>query len=59
MNNGFYLSLLLMMIEVIVRSAVFFAIAGVAIYLGGVAWLCFGETRQPARRRMKPSPDRP
>lgn len=58
MNEGMYLSLL-MMIEVIVLITVFFAIAGLAIYLAGLAWLCFEETRQPARRRMKPSPEPP
>jgi len=55
MNENLYLSLL-MVIEVTVRIIVFFAIAGFAIYLAAVAWLCFEEMRRPARRQMKPAP---
>jgi len=58
MNESMYLSLM-MVIEVIARISVLFAIAGVAIYLAGVAWLCFEETRQPARRRMTSAPEPP
>jgi hypothetical protein len=45
-----------MMIEVIVRISVFFSMAGFAIYLAGIAWLCFEETRPPGRRRVAPAP---
>lgn len=58
LNEGMYLSLL-MMIEVIVLITVFFAIAGFAIYLAGIAWFCSEETRQPARRQIKPAPEPP
>ncbi len=54
MNDGMYLSLLTM-IEVVVLIGAFCAITGFAIYLAGVAWLCFEETRQPARGPMKPT----
>ncbi|HEY8460399.1 MAG TPA: hypothetical protein VIM99_08470 [Blastocatellia bacterium] len=61
MNEGFYLSLLTA-IEVIILLSVVLAIAGFAIYLAGVAWFCFSEMRQPARRRTTsaappPEPD--
>lgn len=58
MNEGMSRDLM-MMVEVIVRITVFFAIAGFAIYLAGIAWLCFEETQHPARRRMKPAPQPP
>lgn len=54
-NEGLYPSLLTM-IEVIAVITIFFAIAGIAISLIGIAWLCFEETRQSARRQMKPAP---
>src|SRR6266705_3942287 len=54
MNQGMYLSL--MMIKVITLIFVLFTIAGFVIYLAGIAWLCFKETRwsitaRPAARR--------
>ena len=49
MNEVVYLNLL-MAIKVIVLISFFCAIAGFAIYLAGVIWLCFEEARQPARR---------
>jgi uncharacterized SAM-binding protein YcdF (DUF218 family) len=54
MNQGMYLSL--MMIKVTALIVVLFAIAGFAIYLAGITWLCFMETRwsqtaQPTARR--------
>jgi hypothetical protein len=57
MNEGMYLSL--MIIKVILLAAVFFAIAGFAIYLAGTAWFCFVETRRSitaprTARRMSP-----
>jgi len=55
MNEG----MLLMMIEAITLITVILTIAGVAICLAGIAWLCFDETRQPARRQMKPTPAAP
>ena len=54
MNEGMYPSLMTM-IEAIALITIFFAIAGFAISLVGIAWLCFEETRQPARHRTKPS----
>ena len=42
MNQGMYLSL--MMIKVIALIFILFAIAGFAIYVAGIAWLCFKET---------------
>lgn len=56
MNESISVSLL-MMIEVTVLIAVFCAIAGFAIYLAGLAWLCFEETRRPSRRQIKPEPE--
>ena len=50
---------LLPMIEIVALIAAFFAVAGFAIYLAGVVWLCFEEMRRPARRRMKPTPPEP
>jgi hypothetical protein len=58
MNGGMYPSLPTML-EAIALITVIFAIAGVAICLAGIAWLCFEETRQPARRRMKPTQEPP
>jgi hypothetical protein len=58
MNEGMYPSLQTLM-EAIALITGIFAIAGAAICLAGIAWLCFEETRQPARRRMKPTPKPP
>ncbi len=58
MSDGMYLDLM-MLIEVIVRISVFFSMAGFAVYLAGIAWLCFEEKRQPARRRGTPAPPPP
>lgn len=55
MSDGMYLDLM-MMIEVIVRISVFFSLTGFAIYLAGIAWLCFEETRPSARRRVAQTP---
>lgn len=46
------ISLSLMMMKVIALITVLFAITGFAIYLGGIAWLCFAEMRRriPATR---------
>src|SRR5437773_10460326 len=59
-NEGMYLSTL-MMIEVIVLMVAILAIAGFAIYLAGIAWFCFEETRRSitaprtARRASPPN----
>jgi len=58
MNESMYLSLL-MVIEVTVQIMILFAIAGFAVYLAAIAWLCFEEMRQPARRQMKPAAEPP
>lgn len=58
MNEGMYPSQM-MMIEAVALITVIFAIVGIAICLAGIAWLCFEETRQPASRRMKPTPEAP
>src|SRR5262245_40853444 len=58
MNESMYLSLL-MVIEVTIRITIFFAIAGFAVYLAAIAWLCFEKMRQPARRQMKPAVEPP
>jgi hypothetical protein len=58
MNEGMYPSLPTLM-EAIALITGIFAIAGAAICLACIAWLCFEETRQPARRRMKPTPAPP
>jgi hypothetical protein len=58
MNGGMYPSLPTML-EAIALITIIFAIAGAAICLAGIAWLCFEETRQPARRRMKSTPESP
>ena len=53
MNQGMYLSL--MIIKVTALIFVLFAIAGFIIYLAGIAWLCFKETRwsQTARPTVR------
>jgi hypothetical protein len=43
----------MMMIEAIALFAVIVAIAGVAICLCGIAWLCFEETRLPAQINLE------
>ena len=58
MNEGFYISLLAT-IEVIMLVNIILAIAGFAIHLAGVAWLCFSEMRQPARRRTHSATEPP
>jgi hypothetical protein len=58
MNGGRYPSLPTML-EAVALITIILAIAGAAICLTGIAWLCFEETRQPARRRMKPTPEPP
>lgn len=58
MNEGVSRSLL-MMIEVVVRLSIFFAIAGFAIYVASIIWLCFEETKQSSPHRMKPAPEPP
>jgi len=55
MSGGMYPSLPTML-EAVALITIILAIAGAAICLTGIAWLCFEETRQPARRRMKPTP---
>jgi predicted lipid-binding transport protein (Tim44 family) len=55
MNDGMY-SGLMMILEVIALITVFFAVAGIVICLTGIVWLCLEETRQPARRQMRPAP---
>jgi len=44
MNEGMYLSL--MMIKITVLIMVLFVFAGFVIYLAGAAWLCFKETHR-------------
>ncbi|HET9530702.1 MAG TPA: hypothetical protein VFQ92_10140 [Blastocatellia bacterium] len=44
MNEGLYLSLL--MIEVVALITALMAVSGLAIYLSGIAWLCFDEKRR-------------
>ena len=56
MNEGMYPSLPTML-EAIALITGIFAIAGAAICLAGIAWLCFKETRQPSRRQMRPTPE--
>ena len=55
MNEHLYLNLL-MMFEVFVRVTIIFAIFGFAFYIVSIVWLCFEETRQPARRQVKLAP---
>jgi hypothetical protein len=59
MSVEMYLNLLLMMIQTIALIIILAAIAGFAIYLIGIAWLCSSETRQPARCRMHSVPEPP
>jgi hypothetical protein len=49
LDQGMYLSL--MMIKVIALIFILFTIAGFAIYLAGIAWLCFKETRASTTAR--------
>jgi len=58
MNDGLYPNTW-MMIEGIALITIIFAVAGFAICLAGIAWLCFEETRRPARRQVKPTPEPP
>jgi len=58
MKEGMYSSQM-MMIEAIALITIIFAIAGIALSLAGIAWLCFEETRPPAHRQMKPAPEPP
>ena len=51
MSGEMYLNLM-MMAQTVVLIIGLAAIAGFAIYLISIAWLCFLETRQPARRQM-------
>jgi hypothetical protein len=57
MNEGMYVALQ-SMIEVIARIIALLAIAGFATYLGGIAWLCFEETRRSitASRTVRRTP---
>ena len=57
MNEGMYLSL--MMIKVIMLITVLFAITGFAIYLAGIAWFCFEETRRSTTAPPAPRPASP
>jgi hypothetical protein len=43
-SDGMYLSL--MMIKVVMVMFILLAIAGFAVYLAGIAWLCFEEKRR-------------
>jgi putative exporter of polyketide antibiotics len=43
MNEGMQASLMIM-IEVIMLISILFTVVGLAIYLAGVAWLCFDES---------------
>jgi putative exporter of polyketide antibiotics len=43
MNEGMQASLM-MMIEVIMLIGILLTVVGLAIYLAGVAWYCFGES---------------
>lgn len=60
MNEGMYPGLMMMM-EAIALITVFFAIAGIAISIAGIVWLCLEETRarisapRTARRVSPPS----
>jgi hypothetical protein len=58
MNEGIYPDLLTML-EATALIIGIFAIAGFAISLSGIAWLCFEEIRQPPRRQMKPMTEPP
>jgi hypothetical protein len=53
MNEGMYPSLM-MMIEVLVLITVLLTIAGLAIYLAGIAWFCFKEKRRSATAPRTP-----
>ena len=50
---------LLTTLEVIFVTLTLLALTGFAIYLASVAWLCFKETRRPARHQIKPAPEPP
>jgi hypothetical protein len=55
MNEGIFLELLKMM-EIIGLFASMLAIAGFAVYLAGIAWLYWEDTRQPVLRLQRPDP---
>lgn len=57
MSEGMYLNLM-MVIQVIVLIAGFAAVAGLIIYLIGIAWLCFSDMRPQAPRRRPVAPKR-
>jgi putative exporter of polyketide antibiotics len=48
MNEGMQASL--MMIEIIMLIGILFTVVGLAIYLAGVAWLCFEESSSVRRQ---------
>ena len=54
MNEGLHHSLLTM-IDVVVLVTTFITLAGFAIYLAGIAWSCFEDTRRsiPASSRAR------
>jgi hypothetical protein len=53
MNEGMHASMM-MMIEVITLIGILFTVVGLAIYLVGVAWLCFDESGSPRRQNGLP-----
>ncbi len=46
---------MLTLIEVVVWINILLVIIGFAVYLVGTVWLCFEETRQSMRGRLKPA----
>jgi hypothetical protein len=52
MSKGMDIDLLLMMTQIVALIVGLAAIAGFMIYLIGIAWLCFTQTRGPARRQL-------
>ncbi|HKY03621.1 MAG TPA: hypothetical protein VJQ56_01960 [Blastocatellia bacterium] len=56
MNESIYLNLI-GTVETIMLIIALLSIAGFAVYLAGIAWVCFDEMRQPSRQQTKPVPD--
>jgi len=59
LNEEMYVYLMMMVTRTVTLIIGLAIIAGFAVYLIGVACLVCSETRRPARRRMRLSPETP
>ena len=54
-NSESLLLHVLMALKVILLIVIFLTLAGFVVYLVGIVWFCFEETRKPARSRVEPA----